>query len=547
MDNNFMPNENNQNPAERTSQAEAFGTGGMPVALPQAPPSVPQFVPKRAPKPKKGGANPQYQYGAPSGQEYTPQAAYLYQAPQSADNMVAPYGGQAPVGVNYPHKQRMNTGLKVFLWVISILAAGTLIGFGIFIAHAAVTNYRTEILYQENLPEFEWPFDGENPFGDDDGEEAPYNESPDEEVPPEETVPKVNGMPDATAPLPDIELDPDVKEIISIEKKPAGEELSPTDIYSGSANSIVGIGAVYVDDTTGREVKGAGTGIIATEDGYIVTNSHVVMNSKKTRILITTHDGKEHEAIVVGSDRTTDLAVLKMNGEGYEPAVFGDADELEIGEQVIAIGNPGGQQFSSSLTGGYVSGLDRAVGEYSESGMTYIQTDAAINPGNSGGPLFNMYGQVVGINSSKIITQGYEGMGFAIPVSKAQDIINELSAGGYVKGRTRLGITGIDVSEIEHAYGYPRGFKIMSLADDSAFKGTEAQVGDVITKIEGKAVNGIGELSNQLLTYSPNDKIKLTLFRVNADIPFGEQYGEQLGEEFEVEITLLEDKGETQG
>ncbi len=492
-------NNQNENLNENTSQGKAFGASG----------EAPQFVPKREINAKESPVKyaPQYQHIPPNGYYNTPHGYYPVQ-----------------------HKQKMSTGLKVFIWVISIFAAGTMLGFGIFLAHT-VTTYRADYSSVERTPDYEWPFDEDgNPYSD---------ENPEERI-----VPDQDALPDTNEPLPEIELDPNVKAIIEIEKKPAGEELTAQEIYADVAASIVGVGAVYTDESTGNDVQGAGTGIIATADGYIVTNSHVVMNSKKTRITITTHDGEEHEAIVVGTDRTTDLAVLKMDGKGYTPAMFGDADELEIGEQVIAIGNPGGQRFSSSLTGGYVSGLDREVGEYSENGMTYIQTDAAINPGNSGGPLLNMFGQVVGINSSKIITAGYEGMGFAIPVSKAQNIINELSSGGYVKGRTRLGITGIDISEMETIYGYPRGFKIMSFADDSVFNGTEAEVGDIITKIDGTAVKGINELSNLLLNYSPNDKVTLTLFRMGDKLL--REDNNSFGEEFEVVITLLEDKGETQ-
>ena len=166
-------------------------------------------------------------------------------------------------------------------------------------------------------------------------------------------------------------------------------------------------------------VVGTGTGIIATEDGYIITNSHVILDSKSVPVQVKTNDGTFHDAVVVGYDKTTDLAVLKIDGTGYTPAEFGNSDELVMGQAVLAIGNPGGEQFSGSLTSGIISGLDRSVDEYSSNGMTYIQTDAAINPGNSGGPLVNMYGQVIGINSAKIVSEQYEGMGFAIPTSGA--------------------------------------------------------------------------------------------------------------------------------
>ena len=273
---------------------------------------------------------------------------------------------------------------------------------------------------------------------------------------------------------------------------------------------------------TGEETDSSGTGIIATSDGYIITNAHVVLNTKSVLVTVTTYDGQQYDAVVVGMDRTTDLAIIKTNDYGFTPAQFGDSDQLSIGEWVVAIGNPGGERFASSLTRGIISGLDRAVERYSEDGMTFIQTDAAINPGNSGGPLVNMYGQVVGINSSKIITDGYEGMGFAIPVSKAKDIIDQLLSGGYVEGRVRLGITGSDISATQAAfYGVPRGFMIVSIDEDSAFAGTEAQPEDIITAIDGETVEELQDISNLLLRYSPGDEITVTLYRLPGKQPAG--------------------------
>ncbi len=200
---------------------------------------------------------------------------------------------------------------------------------------------------------------------------------------------------------------------------------------------------------------------------------------------------------------------------------------------MVAIGNPRGLTLAGSVTQGIVSAVNRSLSSSPED-FTYIQTDAAINPGNSGGPLVNMYGQVIGINSSKIITDGYEGMGFAIPVSKAQSIINELLSGGYVKGRTRLGITGMEVSDAMVAlYQMPQGFMISEIGEESAFTGTEAREGDIITAIDGETVTSLSDISNLLLKYAPGDTAEITLYRQN-------------GTELKVTVTLLEDKGETQ-
>lgn len=529
-----------------------------PTASPYAPtppPYAPQ-VPPQAQQPVQPQVPPYYNEvngGIPQGNPVNPQprqpqeyadfvAEQQYaqsqgQAPQGAPRTTAYYGGyqQAPpqhyaaqypanqYNGYYPQKQKMNTGLKVFIWVISILAVGTILGFVAFTSYAVShrSSYDSTYPYDGNFSDF---YESEEPIlpYEKTPENVPDNEEPDYEEPAEQE-------------LPDIPLNPNPEGIV-IDKKPVGAELKPEEIYTENVDTTVAILSLY-RDASGQEATGTGTGIVATEDGYIITNSHLVMHSKSTQVSITTFDGEEHDAIVVGVDRSTDLAVLKMDGKNMKTASFGSVEEMEIGEDVIVIGNPGGPRFSGSLTDGLISGLDREVGEYSESGMTYIQTNAAINPGNSGGPLLNMYGQVIGINSSKIVSSGYEGMGFAIPVSKAQDIINELMQGGYVKGRTRLGIIGSDITEIEAMYGMPRGFRIIEINEESVFSGTKVQEGDIIIGIDGTEVSGLASLSNQLLTHAPGDKVKLTIFRREDTAK---------GSEFEVEITLLEDKGETQ-
>ncbi len=461
--------------------------GGTPYGTAQQPYAAPAFSPQQPPQP--------VYYG------YGQQPAYPY------------YGAEPP----RPPKKKLSTGLKVFIWIASILAASALIGlFGYLAYHGATTE---KSFPYGNAPGFQMPL----PQQPDDGEEDDIPDFDDGVIPPDSK--------EEDPGMPDVDITPNT-EGITIHKKPDGKELTSQEVYKKVVKSTVTVAVTLTRG--GQEQNSTGTGIIATSDGYIITNSHVVLNSKSSVVKIITSGGEEYEAVVVGVDRTTDLAILKTNDHNFTPAEFGDAAELEIGDSVVAIGNPGGEKFSGSMTGGYVSGLDRAVGRYSENGMTYIQTDAAINPGNSGGPLVNMYGQVVGINSSKIITDGYEGMGFAIPVSKAQSIINELLSGGYVKGRTRLGITGMEVSDaMEALYQMPRGFMISEIGEESAFTGTEAREGDIITAIDGETVTSLSDISNLLLKYAPGDTAEITLYRQN-------------GTELKVTVTLLEDKGETQ-
>ena len=454
--------------------------------------------------PAQGGYPQQPMYGQQGGYPYGQQPYY------GGQPGYAPYG--APPVPPQPRK-KLPLGLKVFLWVASILAAGAVLGFAIYLGYSASTGTGAfQAPYEDYLPEL--------PYEDEEPGESQAQEETEEELPP----------------LPEVDVTPN-DQSIQIEEKPEGEAMDAQAVYDKVAPSTVTV--TVRRDPDSEKPDSTGTGIIATADGYIITNAHVVLHSKSVYVKVTTYDGQEYDAVVVGSDRTTDLAVIKTNDYGFTPAQFGDADELSIGEWVLAIGNPGGERFSSSLTRGIISGLDREVGEYSENGMTYIQTDAAINPGNSGGPLVNMHGQVVGINSSKIMTEGYEGMGFAIPVSTAKNIIDQLLAGGYVEGRVRLGIMGREIDgTMAMIYGLPQGFMISELPEDSAFAGTEAQVGDVITAIDGNEVTSLSEISNLLLRYSPGDQVTVTLFRQN-DSGVG-------GEEIDVTITLLEDRGETQ-
>ena len=486
-------------------------------------------------QPYQGQGYPPYQAQPWNGHQpgpYVPPGPWgpgPYAVPQG----VPPQGGQ-PQGVPPqapgaapgwqpapPEKKKLPLALKVFLWVASVLAAGAILGFAVYLGYSASTG--TGLFREDGLPEL--PYESSSPY-----EDMPYEK--DDPLPQEDMPYEEGEEEEQLPPQPDVDVTPN-NEGLLIQGKPQGDALSAQEVYDKVSQSTVTVEVRW--DPSSENPDSSATGIIATSDGYIITNAHVALNSKSVYVTVTTYDGQAYDAVVVGMDRTTDLAVLKTNDHGFTPAEFGDAEELSIGEWVVAIGNPGGERFSGSMTRGIVSGLDREVGEYSENGMTYIQTDAAVNPGNSGGPLVNLYGQVVGINSSKIVTEHYEGMGFAIPVSKAKDIIDQLLSGGYVEGRVRLGITGTDVSEMQSMVEHiPQGFQIVSIDEDSAFAGTGAQVGDVITGLDGEEVEDLAEISNLLLRYQPGDQVTITLYRPEEDTTL------------EVEITLLADKGETQ-
>lgn len=253
-----------------------------------------------------------------------------------------------------------------------------------------------------------------------------------------------------------------------------------------------------------------GSGIIATSDGYIITNAHVVDGADSLKVI--TSDGKTYEAELIGSDSMTDLAVIKVDAEGLTAAEFGSSSDLVVADPVIAIGNPGGLQ--SSVTVGYVSALNRPVTS-SDTGYTMncIQTDAAINPGNSGGALVNMYGQVIGINSSKIVATGYEGLGFAIPIDDALPIIRNLKDYGYVKDRAMLGISGqyLD-SWTANFYGLPSGMYVAEVNNESV-SDAGVQQGDVITKIDDEEITSANTISNYIAKKKPGDEVTLTITR----------------------------------
>ena len=265
-------------------------------------------------------------------------------------------------------------------------------------------------------------------------------------------------------------------------------------------------------DTADSSVSpaGEGSGIIMSEDGYIITNAHVVEGATSLKVI--TSDGETYEAQLIGSDTVTDLAVVKIDATGLTAAEFGSSEDLRVADKVMAIGNPGG--LSSSVTIGYVSALNRAIANNTTGyTMEYIQTDAAINPGNSGGALINEYGQVVGINSAKISATGYEGLGFAIPIDTAQPIISDLIQYGYVKDRAVLGISGQFIDSMTgRFYGLPQGEYVAQLNSSEA-QASGLQVGDVITAIDGQQLDSESTLRSAILSKKPGDTVTLQVYR----------------------------------
>lgn len=290
-------------------------------------------------------------------------------------------------------------------------------------------------------------------------------------------------------------------------------------VYSNNAGGLSGFGGFggQQEDGVALEPSSQGSGIIYTDDGYIITNAHVVSGASNIKVI--TSDGMTYEAELIGSDTVTDLAVVKIDTDAeLTPAEFGSSEDLKVADSVMAIGNPGGLEFNSTVTMGYVSALDREVTDSSTGySMECIQTDAAINPGNSGGALVNMYGQVVGVNSSKIVATGYEGLGFAIPIDTVQPIVTDLMANGYVKDRAMLGISGQFVDEVTaRFYGLKTGMYVAQIASKQAQE-SGLKVYDVITAIDDQQVVSLGSISTYMLTKKPGDTVKLTVYRSETE------------------------------
>lgn len=328
-----------------------------------------------------------------------------------------------------------------------------------------------------------------------------------------------------------------------IASTPKSEDaLTTSQIAEKVKPSIVGI--VVYSGSSSKTSAGEGTGVIMSEDKtgtytYIVTCAHVI-SDPGIRVTVQTEDGTSYPAEIVGYDTRTDLGVVKIEATGFTVAEFGNSDNLRVGDSVFAIGNPGGVEFFGSFTGGYVSAIDRPVSSEIGYTMKCIQHDAAINPGNSGGALVNVYGQVIGINSQKIAATEYEGMGFAIPTTSAQEIIEALVNYGYVPNRPKLGITYYPISASSQYYmiaqinNLPAGSLIIDeIAPDSSLANTEARRYDMIIAVNGKELTTADVLLELIDNGKVGDKLTLTLCRVNSNYSI---------ESFDVQVTLVEDK-----
>ena len=301
--------------------------------------------------------------------------------------------------------------------------------------------------------------------------------------------------------------------------------LSLQEIYSRNIGSVVSILCSH------RTGSSTGTGVILSEEGYIVTNAHVVDSALTITVKLT--DDREFSADIIGSDEITDLAVLRIRADGLNPAQFGDSGNLRVGDAVVAIGDPLGVKFRGTYTNGIVSAINRDV-DVDGRTMTLIQTNAALNSGNSGGPLINCYGQVIGINTMKIgdfaSRAGVEGLGFAIPSSIVKEVVDQLISQGYVSGRPTLGIQGETLASFyQHYYRLPAGLYITHVERDSDAYDKGLEEGDILISINNKRVTTMDELKAAIFGLSVGDTVQTVVYRE--------------GQQYLVELILGENRG----
>ena len=315
--------------------------------------------------------------------------------------------------------------------------------------------------------------------------------------------------------------------------------LTPEEIYAANLGAVVGVNGNVDTNVWGYTVKNAvsGSGFVISSNAttsYILTNYHVIDGVSDITVFFA--DGKSYDATLVGGEADNDIAVLKIDVGNLQTVVLGDSDTLNVGENVYAIGNPLGE-LTFTFTGGYVSAKDRSVTMSDGTVMNMLQTDTAINSGNSGGPLFNEYGQVVGIVSAKLSSSSsseasVEGLGFAIPINDVKDMITSIMEHGYVTGKPNVGILMSDVNEAAQRYGVPAGAEVLAILENSGAEKGGLQVGDIITAVNGEEVQNSDALKAAVQDCKAGDQVTFTVYRD--------------GDSVDVTITLDEDNQTTQ-
>lgn len=476
-----------QNPYQNNSSYSTNNTGsGGPYQQPQQPQQPPyqQGYSSQTPPPNYGmNQNGEYRY---SYEDY---------------NRIS----HSPAGPEVTARRSSN-GVKVFAVIVTVLLVVTVtILVGVVLSRS-----------------------GDNFSSDIPSQTVSQDPAPSEVLPPESSVPSREELD-----VPELNITSHAQEdtYISTDGK-----LTTAQVYEKVRPSVVGILNYTAENPL--TASSSGSGIILSRDGYILTNAHVIGGA--ANLVVVLDNNEEYAAQLVGSDTSTDLAVIKIDTENLTAAELGDSEQLQVGEKVIAIGNPAGLNLAGSTTQGIVSGLDRTISVTLDSGesisMEVIQTDAAINPGNSGGPLINEYGQVIGINSSRLSSSSYDGIGFAIPINDALPVVEDLIQYGYVTGRVKLGITYYPISEVVAAMsGYTPGLLVYSVDTSMDVYAKGIRAGDIITEMDGQPVTSKDDIQLVLENKRPGDTIDLTFVRSSSS-------GSAT---YTVTVTLAEDTGNT--
>ena len=403
-------------------------------------------------------------------------------------------------------RRRKHTGRRIALILILAVAAAAVLGAVHLVRDVGVSLNRSDsgFLLTIGRPAVQTPDEQQTP-----AEAAePAEEAAAQTPQPAQTQPQQE--------LPVLEIDASPAGVPNVASD-AADALSLQEIYRRCLPSVVSILTVTPSG------KASGTGIIMSEDGYIITNHHVVESAQAVSVL--TSDDQEYPASIIGSDETSDLAVLKIDAGSLQAASFGDSSVLQVGDTVVAIGDPLGTTLRGTMTDGIISAINRDL-TVSDRTMTLIQTNAALNNGNSGGPLINCYGQVIGINTMKMSnfyssSTTVEGIGFAIPIDTAKPIIDELIEKGYVSGRPAIGIDGETLPATYRIYyRLPQGIYVTRVYrnSDAAAKGVSE--GDIITAINGVSVTTMEQLNRVKNQFTAGQTITLTIYHggVSSDV-----------------------------
>ena len=302
----------------------------------------------------------------------------------------------------------------------------------------------------------------------------------------------------------------------------ANKSLTPKEVYAMNVGAVCGITTQVTTNIWGQTAVTAcsGSGFVLTEDGYVITNNHVVEDA--TSVTVTLYDGTEYEAQIIGTDSMNDVALLKIEAEGLQTVGIADSDKIEVGEECIAIGNPLGE-LTFTMTAGYISALDREINTDGKP-INMLQTDAAINSGNSGGPLFDMDGNVIGITTAKYSGStstgtSIEGIGFAIPINDVMRNIYDLQEYGYVKNRPYLGVTLKDLdSATAKNYNLPVGPIIQTVNEGSCAEKADIRQGDIILGYDGKEIESYTELVSALNHNRAGDTVTVKIYRAGAEM-----------------------------